>query len=1103
MRFKDFIKLNLGATLLITFFPMLVLAQTEVVSVTPRANEINAAINTAIQVTFSRDLNVNSLNPASFVVRGNQTGVYPGTLAYDATSRTAQFTANTVFKEGELITVTLTSGITDASGSPLTPFQWSFTAAVEYGTGVFEERIEIALQETQRDPAALTSGDFNNDLFPDLAVVNGGSNSVSILMNQFFVVGSSFSNQGSVAVGAGPNAIAGGDFNNDGWLDLAVSNFDDNSISILSNLGDGNFARSQTIATLEHPTALGAHDFDNDGSLDLAAAILGVNRLQIFRNTGSGSFTEAGEYTTGPSPFSLTGGDFDNDGDADVVVTNSGDNTIIVYRNDGQAQFANSGVVSVPDFPTKVRTNDLIGRTLADYGDRFLDLILVHPNINSISIMENRSRDGGFVLAQELQVGTRPADVFLADIDTSDATALSTGFGKDHDIDATVPNLLSQNLNGLRNEFNNGFSNDLNDVYAAGETPNSVTGADFDKDGDIDLAVTNLTTQQVTVLLNQGGPGGGLRFTDAAVGLDFGQVYVGTDSTRTFSLLNPTNETVTIDNISNTLPVFSATSPQTVIGPGQIRNFSVTFAPTDTLVYQDSLVVSTTSGGVPEELTVGLTGEGILSSMAIIPDTLEFGDIQPPQTATLPIEIISNGNGPLLISDMQFTDPDFSAAQTQLTVPGHESRQVDITFAPSIAFAYLDTLTVFSNDSSNSQASVILLGGPNNYPPVITSADTVTATEDVFFQYVATASDSDGTQPRFAFRDLPGWMGPTSSNPGNSSVEGTPGEGDLDTTFSVIATDGIFSDTLEVFVDVIPVNDAPVILSVSDQTVPELTPLSFTLTAVDPEDSTLAFSAINLPAGATLTDNGNRTARFAWTPPTGSRGVYNVTFVVAEAFEDPALTDSAEVRITVLQALPDLTVASLGIDDTDIALDQTHVITGVARSETAPATSPFRLTFLHDGIVARDTVVNSLGAGDEIAFNYVATFTRLGDHNIVFEIDRGQQVLESDEENNSANLLLNVSKASLVVRPNPFTPNQDGFNDRAVFDFSDLVLQQPELKIFSFRGALLTTLRAAQASRFEWDGRDDDGREQKPGLYLYVLLDDSKRITGGYIALAR
>lgn len=1098
MRLKDFIRLTASLAFLSPF-----IAQAQVESVSPRPNEINAAINTSIQVRFSNAINGNSLNPSTFVVRGNQTGVYSGIISHDAASRSARFTANTVFKEGERITVTLTSGIIAASGFPLTPFQWSFTVAVEFGTGVFEEIIEIPLQETQRDPAAIYSGDFNNDLFPDLAIVNGGSNSVSILINQFFVVGSSFVDQGSVPVGSGPNAIAGGDFDNDGMLDLVVSNFDDNSVSVLLNLGGGSFSQSQTIVTLEHPTSVAAHDFDNDGNLDLAAAILGVNRLQIFRNTGAGSFTAAGDYATGPSPFSLTTGDFDNDGDADVVVTNSGDNTLIVYRNDGQAQFANSGVVAVPDFPTKVHTNDLIGRTLQDYGDRFLDLILVHPNINSISIMENRSRDGGFVLAQELQVGTRPADVFLADVDTSDATAQSTGFGKDHDVDIAVPNLLSQNLSILRNEFNNGLSNDLNDIYAAGETPNSVTGADFDKDGDIDLAVTNLTTQQVTVLLNQGGLGGGLRFTDASVVLDFGQVYVGTDSTRTFSLLNPTNETVTIDNISNTLSIFTATAPQTVIGPGQVRDFSVTFAPTDTVAYRDSLVISTTAGGQSEQLSVGLTGEGILSLITIIPDTLDFGNIQPPQTAALPIDIINNGNGPLLISGMQFTNSDFTAAQTQLTVPGHTSREVDITFTPTAAFAYLDTLTVFSNDSTRSQVSVILLGGPNNYPPVITSADTVTATEDLFFQYIATASDSDGTQPRFSFSDLPSWLGPTSFNPGNTSVEGTPGEGDLDTTFSVIATDGIFSDTLEVFVDVIPVNDPPVILAVSDQTVPELTPLSLTLTAVDPEDSTLAFSALNLPAGATLTDNGVRTARFDWTPPFGSRGVYNVTFVVAEVFENPALTDSAEVRITVLQALPDLSVASLGITDTDITLGQTDVITGIARSDGVPVDSPFRLTFLHDGLVVRDTVISSLGTGGEIAFNYVATFNRLGNHNIVFEIDRGKQVLESDEENNSANLLLNVSKASLVVRPNPFTPNEDGFNDRAVFDFSKLVLQQPELKIFNFNGVLLTTLRDAQGSRFEWDGRDADGREQKPGLYLYVLSDDSKRVTGGYIALAR
>ncbi len=284
---------------------------------------------------------------------------------------------------------------------------------------------------------------------------------------------------------------------------------------------------------------------------------------------------------------------------------------------------------------------------------------------------------------------------------------------------------------------------------------------------------------------------------------------------------------------------------------------------------------------------------------------------------------------------------------------------------------------------------------------------------------------------------------------------------------------------------------------------PELTLLTFDLHATDPEDSTLAFRAENLPTGATLQDNGNNTATFSWTPPFGSRGTYDVRFIVTEVFEPQPLSDTLLVRISVLEAQPDLVVASLGISSTNITLNQTRVITGVVRSDLAPAAGPFRLTFLHDGAVAKDTVISNLDVDEELAFTYSPRFDRLGSHQIVFQVDSDNQVAEVNEDNNEAVLLLKVTKGRVVVRPNPFTPNADGFNDEAVFDFGQLVLTQPELKIFDFNGVLLRTLNRAQDLVFRWDGRDSRGHEQKPGIYLYILFDNNKRVGSGYIALAR
>ncbi|HEX9654835.1 MAG TPA: CARDB domain-containing protein, partial [bacterium] len=677
-----------------------------------------------------------------------------------------------------------------------------------------------------------------------------------------------------------------------------------------------------------------------------------------------------------------------------------------------------------------------------------------------------------------------------------------SGLGKDHDLDIAVANLLSQDVHLLRNQFNNGFAEE-SEVYAAGETPTGITSADFDRDGDIDLAMTNLTTQTVSILLNRGGRTGSIRFTEPTLALDFGQVYVGTDSTQTLNIINPTNEDISLINIATTLPVFTTSATQAVIGPGENFALAVTFSPADTVVYEDSLSIQAVVLGVPSQVTVGLRGEGILAIISVIPDTLNFGNILPPQSLSLPIEIINGGNGALQASEFVFTDPAFSAPVNQLTVPPHSRQQVNITFTPALPIAYIDTLTVVNNDSLNPRPRVILLGGPNAFPPHITSADTVTAIEDIFFAYTATAGDSDGTQPLFTFSDLPRWLSPTSALPTNSSVQGTPREGDRDTSFVVIARDGSFSDTLAVFVRVIPVNDPPAFDPIADQTTTEVTLLTFDISASDPEDSTLTFSSLNLPPGATLTNTGRNSARFSWIPAFGSRGVHTIAFVVREVFEAVPLSDTTVVRIVVGAALPDLVAQSLGIDDTDIALGQTQLITGVARANVAPVTVPFRLTFLHDGAVAKDTVVAGLGLEAEVTFTYSPTFNRLGTHEIIFVVDMSDQVAETNEDNNSAILRLNVTTGALAVRPNPFTPNDDGFNDLAVFDFGELILQQPQLKILKFNGSQLATLTQPRNFSFEWNGRDDNGREQHPGIYLYILTDGDRRVASGYVVLAR
>lgn len=85
---------------------------------------------------------------------------------------------------------------------------------------------------------AIAAADFNADGKPDLVVVNGGVNTVSILLGNG---DGTFQAHVDYPTGTTPSSVTVGDFNGDGKLDLAVTNQDDNTVSILLGNGDGTF----------------------------------------------------------------------------------------------------------------------------------------------------------------------------------------------------------------------------------------------------------------------------------------------------------------------------------------------------------------------------------------------------------------------------------------------------------------------------------------------------------------------------------------------------------------------------------------------------------------------------------------------------------------------------------------------------------------------------------------------------------------------------------------------------------------------------------------------------------------------------------------------
>lgn len=90
-------------------------------------------------------------------------------------------------------------------------------------------------------------------------------------------------------------------------------------------------------------------------------------------------------------------------------------------------------------------------------------------------------------------------------------------------------------------------------------------------------------------------------------------------------------------------------------------------------------------------------------------------------------------------------------------------------------------------------------------------------------------------------------------------------------------------------------NQAPVLATIGARTAIVGVSLAFTVTATDADGPAPTLTAINLPTGASFTDNNNGTGSFGWTPASNQVGVAAITFIAA----DSSKADSEVVNITV------------------------------------------------------------------------------------------------------------------------------------------------------------------------------------------------------------
>jgi uncharacterized repeat protein (TIGR01451 family) len=193
-------------------------------------------------------------------------------------------------------------------------------------------------------PAAIAVGDFNGDGKIDIAVANTGSGDVSILLGNG---DGTFQPASSFSAGNSPSAIAVGDFNGDGKLDLAVfqpgSNGVAGSISILLGNGDGTFQAPKTLTLSVSASIMAVADFDADKKSDLA--VCDSANLGIFIGNGDGTF-QAAKNTVLSGCFGLVAADFNGDSKPDLAaITSSTAGRIRILLGNGDGTFSLGGLI--------------------------------------------------------------------------------------------------------------------------------------------------------------------------------------------------------------------------------------------------------------------------------------------------------------------------------------------------------------------------------------------------------------------------------------------------------------------------------------------------------------------------------------------------------------------------------------------------------------------------------------------------------------------------------------------------------------------------------------------------------------------------------------
>jgi len=341
--------------------------------------------------------------------------------------------------------------------------------------------------------------DFDNDGDLDLYVTNFTNSSNELFINNgngVFTVNNSFIITTTSGSSLGHSWI---DFDKDCDLDLYISNGGVNGSQTNQLFINNGVSYSLAPAvgfpnTSNNSQTSNWGDYDNDGDLDLFICnMAGQNNYFLINNNGVFSLNTSSIISTdGGTSNDANWVDYDNDGDLDLFVANSNNEKNFLYRNNGNSSFTK---ITSGDIVNDIGTS--LGSCWGDYNnDGYLDLYVC--NAYSANFLYKNNGNGSF---SKITSGSLVTDnTYSYGLDWID-------YDNDGDLDIYVTNSNSQNNNLYKNNGNGTFTKiTIGSIVNDGGFSRSTSWADIDHDGDLDCYVTNRSYASNCLYINQSSP---------------------------------------------------------------------------------------------------------------------------------------------------------------------------------------------------------------------------------------------------------------------------------------------------------------------------------------------------------------------------------------------------------------------------------------------------------------------------------------------------------------------------------------------------------------------------------------------------------------------